>query len=63
MLSDQGFAKHAMPKGSKQMSIQSSVKRSFVAITAAIAVSTLAVGVAVGPAQAAGAPSQVAANA
>jgi hypothetical protein len=45
------------------MSIQSSLKRTFVAISAAIAMSTVAVGAAVGPAQAAGAPSQVAVNA
>jgi hypothetical protein len=40
-----------------------SLKRSFVAITAAIVMSTVAVGAAVGPAQAAGVTSQVAANA
>ena len=45
------------------MSIQSSLKRTFVAISAAIVMSTVAVGAAVGPAQAAGAPHQVAANA
>ena len=45
------------------MSIQSSVKRSFVAISAAILMSTVAVGAAVGPAQAASVTSQVAANA
>ena len=45
------------------MSIQSSLKRSFVAISAAIIMSTVAVGAAVGPAQAAGVASQVAANA
>jgi len=44
------------------MFVQSSVKRSFVAIFAAIAMSTVAVGAAVGPAQAASAPSQVATN-
>ena len=40
-----------------------SLKRSFVAITAAIFMSTVAVGAAVGPAQAAGVPSQAAPNA
>jgi len=45
------------------MSIQSSLKRTIVAITAAIAMSTVAVGAAVGPAQAASANSQVAAYA
>ena len=45
------------------MSIQSSLKRTFVAISAAIVMSTVAVGAAVGPAQAANAPSEVAANA
>ena len=45
------------------MSVQSSLKRSFIAITAAIVMSTVAVGTAVGPAQAAGTPSQVVANA
>jgi hypothetical protein len=45
------------------MSIQSSLKRSFVAISAAIAMSTVAVGAAVGPAQAASTNAQVAANA
>jgi hypothetical protein len=41
----------------------SSLKRALVAITAAIAMSTVAVGAAVGPAQAAGAPSKVGINA
>jgi hypothetical protein len=41
------------------MTIQSSVKRTFIAISAAIAMSTVAVGAAVGPAQAANAPSEV----
>jgi hypothetical protein len=45
------------------MSIRSSFKHMFVAISAAIAMSTVAVGAAVGPAQTAGVPSQVAANA
>ena len=45
------------------MTIQSSLKRTFVAISAAIAMSTVAVGAAVGPAQAASAPSEVAAHA
>lgn len=45
------------------MSIPSSLKRSLVAISAAIAMSTVAVGAAVGPAQAASPPSQVIANA
>jgi len=44
------------------MFVQSSLKRTFVAITAAIAMSTVAVGAAVGPAQAASA-SQIVANA
>ena len=42
------------------MTNQSSVKRIFIAISAAIAMSTVAVGAAVGPAQAANAPSKVA---
>lgn len=45
------------------MSIQSSLKRTFVAISAAIAMSTVAVGAAVGPAQATGAPVQAVADA
>jgi hypothetical protein len=45
------------------MSVQSSLKRNLVAISAAIALSTVAVGAAVGPAQAANAPVKVAANA
>jgi len=45
------------------MLVHSSLKRSLVAISAAIAMSTVAVGAAVGPAQASSAPSQVAANA
>jgi hypothetical protein len=45
-------------KGRKHMTIQSSVKRTFIAISAAIAMSTVAVGAAVGPAQAASAPSK-----
>ena len=45
------------------MSIQSSLKRTFIAISAAIAMSTVAVGAAVGPAQAASASSQVSVNA
>ena len=45
------------------MFVQSSVKRTFVAISAAIVMSTVAVGAAVGPAQAASAPSQVTSNA
>ena len=45
------------------MSIQSSIKRTFVAISAAIAMSTVAVGAAVGPAQAAGTSAQVVVNA
>ena len=44
------------------MSIQSSLKRTFVAITA-IALSTVAVGAAVGPAQAAKGSVQIAADA
>ena len=42
------------------MFVQSSLKRTFVAITAAIAMSTVAVGAAVGPAQAANASKMVA---
>jgi hypothetical protein len=45
------------------MSVHSSLKRTLVAICAAIAMSTVAVGAAVGPAQAAGAPSAVAIDA
>jgi hypothetical protein len=61
---DRGAAKHAgHEKGRKQMFGHSSLKRALVAITAAIAMSTVAVGAAVGPAQAAGAPSQVGINA
>ena len=46
------------------MSTQPSFKRNFTAVFAAIAMSTVAVGAAVGPAQAAaGAPSQVVRNA
>lgn len=41
----------------------SSLNRSFVAISAAIVMSTVAVGAAVGPAQASGVTSQVGANA
>jgi hypothetical protein len=58
---DQGpRAASGAKKGRKQMT---SLNRSFVAITAAIFMSTVAVGAAVGPAQAAGVTSQVAANA
>ena len=45
------------------MFVQTSWKRSLTAISAAIAMSTVAVGAAVGPAQAASASSQVHANA
>ena len=45
------------------MSIQSSLKRTFFAISAAIVMSTVAIGAAVGPAQAAGVPAQVSAKA
>jgi len=41
----------------------SSFKRTLIALTAALATSSLAVGAAVGPAQAASAPSQVSTNA
>ena len=41
------------------MSVQSSLRRTLTAMFAAIAMSTVAVGAAVGPAQAAGAPPQV----
>lgn len=45
------------------MSVQSSIKRTFIAITGAIALSSTAVGAAVGPAQAAAGTAQVALNA
>lgn len=45
------------------MFVQSSLSRTLTAMFAAIAMSTVAVGAAVGPAQAAGAPVQVAAHA
>ena len=45
------------------MIVNSSLKRTLVAISAAIAMSTVAVGAAVGPAQAASASSPVATNA
>lgn len=45
------------------MFVHSPLKRTVVAISAAIFMSTIAVGAAVGPAQAASAPSQVATNA
>jgi hypothetical protein len=61
---DQGPAKQAEPqKGESKMTGQSSLKRSFLAISAAIAMSSVAVGAAVGPAQAASASSQVVENA
>jgi hypothetical protein len=53
----------AAKKGRNQMSVHSSLKRTLVAISAAIVMSTVAVGAAVGPAQASGAPSMVAASA
>jgi hypothetical protein len=59
-----GAAKHAgLQKRRKQMSVQSSVKRTITAVVVAIAMSTVAVGAAVGPAQAASASHQVAVNA
>jgi len=42
----------------KRESKMSSIKRTLIALTAALTLSTLAVGAAVGPAQAAGAPVQ-----
>jgi hypothetical protein len=60
---DQGREATRTAKGRKQMSVQSSLKRTLVAISAAIAMSSVAVGAAVGPAQAASAPSTVATNA
>jgi hypothetical protein len=45
------------------MSIHSSWRRTFVAISGAIAMCTLAVGAAIGPAQAAGVAAQVTADA
>ena len=45
------------------MFVHSSVKRTLIAISAAIVMSTVVVGAAVGPAQAASAPSQVATDA
>lgn len=50
-------------KKGKQMSVHSSLQRTFVAIAAAIVMSTVAVGAAVGPAQAANGPSAIVANA
>ena len=41
------------------MSIQSSIKRSLIAFSAALTLSTIAVGAAVGPAQASAGPVQV----
>lgn len=45
------------------MSVQSKLTRTLVAITAALAMSTVTVGAAVGPAQAVANPSQVSLNA
>jgi hypothetical protein len=45
------------------MSFMSSFKQTLVAVSAALAMSTVAVGAAVGPAHAAGAPAQSIANA
>ena len=45
------------------MSIMSSFKQTLVALSAAVALSTVAVGAAVGPAHAAGAPVELIANA
>jgi hypothetical protein len=61
---DQGIANKREPqKGRKQMLVQSSLKRTLTAICAAIALSSVAVGAAVGPAQAASVPTLVAADA
>jgi hypothetical protein len=45
------------------MSVQSTIIRKFIAISAALTMSSLAIGLAVGPAQAASAPVQATANA
>ena len=45
------------------MSFQSSLKHTFVALSAAVVMSTVTLGAAIGPAQAAGAPSRIATNA
>ena len=45
------------------MFVRPSLKRTFVAISAAVAMSTIAVGAAVGPAHAAGAPYRLAVHA
>jgi hypothetical protein len=50
-------------KGEFEMSSQSPITRTLVAIAAALAMSTVAIGAAVGPAQAVAAPSQVTLNA
>lgn len=50
-------------KREKAMFVQTSFKRAFAAISAAIAMSSVAVGAAVGPVQAASASSQVVAHA
>lgn len=46
-----------------EMSVQENIKRKLVAISAALAMSTIAVGAAVGPAHAASMPVQAAAHA
>jgi hypothetical protein len=50
-------------KGDRKMSSQSQFTRTLVAIAAALVMSTIAVGAAVGPAQAVAAPVQVSLNA
>jgi len=50
-------------KGRIQMSSQSPITRTLIAIAAALAMSTVAVGAAVGPAQAVASPAKVSLNA
>ena len=53
----------AVQKGRIQMSSQSPITRTLIAIAAALAMSTVAVGAAVGPAQAVASPAKVTINA
>jgi hypothetical protein len=53
----------AVQKGRIQMSVQSPITRTLVAIAAALAMSTVAVSAAVGPAQAVASPAKVTINA
>jgi F0F1-type ATP synthase membrane subunit c/vacuolar-type H+-ATPase subunit K len=57
------FGEPLKKKGRNQMSFMSSFKQTLVAISAALAMSTVAVGAAVGPANAAGTSVQTIANA